>query len=135
MAQEHGLTELVNQQVGELEPDLFWEKNITRSLKGENQVLLLSYTNYNNKKFDVIRKGLLPDQTQRTLMDLETMDYYDYEIIKSERDNVEMYIGYGWYEYAKEKNLKVGDTLLFIVLTFLAFLLRDISFIFVLFGL
>lgn len=46
-------------------------------------------------------------------MDLETMNYYDCEMIKSERDRVKMYIGYGWYEYAKGKNLKVGDTLLY----------------------
>lgn len=44
-------------------------------------------------------------------MDLDTMDYYDSEMIISERDRVEMYIGYGWYKYAKEKNLKVGDIL------------------------
>lgn len=50
MAQEHGTTEQVNQHVGGLEPDLFWEKSITNSLKGGNQVLVLSYTNYNNKK-------------------------------------------------------------------------------------
>lgn len=54
---------------------------------------------------EVIRKGI-PDQTECTLMDLDTMDYYDRESIKSERDRVEMYIGQGWYEYAKEKNLR-----------------------------
>lgn len=45
-------------------------------------------------------------------MILETMDYYDCEIIKSKRDGVEMCIDYGWYEYDKEKNLKVVDRLL-----------------------
>lgn len=50
VAQEHGLTEQVNQQVGGSEPCLFWEKKIIRSLKGGNQVLVLSYRNYDSKK-------------------------------------------------------------------------------------
>lgn len=45
-----------------------------------------------------ITKGLHPDQTECTPMDLDTMDYYDCEIIKSERDMVKMYFGYVWYE-------------------------------------
>lgn len=46
MAREYGPAEKVNQQVRGLKPDLFWEKKITKSLKGRNQVLVLSYANY-----------------------------------------------------------------------------------------
>lgn len=45
-------------------------------------------------------------------MDLDIMDCYDCEIIKLDREWVDMYMGYGWYEYAKDANLKAGDVLL-----------------------
>ncbi|KAL5068471.1 hypothetical protein RYX36_019358, partial [Vicia faba] len=96
--QKNVLGEMVNQLAGGLEPGVFWEKKITKSMKGVS----------------VIRRCLLPYQMEHTLMDLDTMDYYDCEIMKSlSSDRSIMYICYGRYQYAKEKNLKEGDTLLF----------------------
>lgn len=51
MPKEDGLLEWANQHIRELAPDLFKEKKITRSLKGENQVLIKCYTNFNIKKY------------------------------------------------------------------------------------
>ncbi|KAI5441727.1 hypothetical protein KIW84_010972 [Lathyrus oleraceus] len=103
--QEHGPDEHVNDDVQELAVDLFWEKKVTRAMKGKRNVL--------HFPIEVIRRRLRVDQTQCTLMDLDTMDYYECEIIKSDREQVDMYMGYGWYEYAKYVNLKVGDVLLY----------------------
>lgn len=41
------------------------------------------------------------------------MTYYDYEILKGKRPYTEMYLGNGWYEYAKSKKFKVGDVFIF----------------------
>ncbi|KAL5064035.1 hypothetical protein RYX36_025772, partial [Vicia faba] len=44
-------------------------------------------------------------------MGFDTHEYYSCKIIKSNRPNMEMYLGKGWYSFAKSKNLKVGDKL------------------------
>lgn len=43
------------------------------------------------------------------MMYLETMNFYECEILEANKYYMEKYIGYGWYEYVKEKKLKVGD--------------------------
>ncbi|XP_058759920.1 uncharacterized protein LOC131652948 [Vicia villosa] len=85
--------------------EIFLEKDITRSQKRGDQVLQFPQ--------EVIKKALRPDITQCLLIDLDTHVVYECKIIKSKRKYVEMYVGDGWYAYAKEKKLMVGDKMFF----------------------
>lgn len=63
--------------------------------------------------------GLRMDQTELTLMDVETMRFWDYDILKANKpdreskQNQEKYPASGWYEYATSNFFKVGDLLRF----------------------
>ncbi|XP_058751712.1 uncharacterized protein LOC131624812 [Vicia villosa] len=94
-----------NSNNGGLQKDIFWDKDITKARKKGNQVM--------HFPAEVIKKALRPDITSCTMMDLETAEYYDCKIIKSNREYVEMYLAEGWYSFAKNKKLNVGDKLIF----------------------
>ncbi|KAI5424501.1 hypothetical protein KIW84_030618 [Lathyrus oleraceus] len=58
----------------------------------------------------VIKKCFLTGLRSTELVGVDTMETYDCKVHTSERKYyVEMFIGRGWYEYAKKKGLKKGD--------------------------
>lgn len=60
---------------------------------------------------EVIKKVLCPDDTSCVIMDYDTGEDFPCKILKSNRNNVEMYLGKGWYAFAKSKKFKIGDKL------------------------
>lgn len=57
--------------------------------------------------------GLHVDQTTLTLVDLNYMIFHKCEILKGNISQMDKYLDYGWYEYAKSKKFKVVYLLLF----------------------
>ncbi|KAL5078855.1 hypothetical protein RYX36_007276 [Vicia faba] len=62
---------------------------------------------------EVIHKSLHPDITSCLIRDFDMGEYLPCKIIKSKRQNMEMYLGKGWYSFSKSKKLKVGDKVRF----------------------
>ncbi|KAL5078874.1 hypothetical protein RYX36_007295 [Vicia faba] len=83
--------------VGGLQKDIIWHKKISKSGKKGNQVWQFPTK--------MIKKALCPDITSCTLLDLQMYDDYECTIMKSNRQNVDMYIGKVWYSFSKHKNL------------------------------
>ena len=55
---------------------------------------------------NMIENCLCPDISSCLVRDFHTGEYHSCKIMKSNRKYVDMYLGKGWYSYAKGKNLR-----------------------------
>jgi hypothetical protein len=63
----------------------------------------------------VAENGLFINQSKILLFDEETGKSYDFDVHTTSKNMHQKYIGREWYNFVLEKDLKVGDVILFTV--------------------
>ncbi|KAI5409397.1 hypothetical protein KIW84_054998 [Lathyrus oleraceus] len=79
--------------------EFVWEREITSPFKATRNVLVV--------------EGCVTRSTgtEVNIIDVDNGNWYGNELHSAKRNKDEMFVGKGWYEFAKEKKLKKGDVL------------------------